>query len=186
MVLNGVTTLVKVAHVRLCHSRMPFGDTKMKGLTPAILVSRHRTGSLVSRHRTGSRRLPSAEHGRPTNRAKIYPSIRTPHLTSVPFHAFTKRYKREMYENCCRRCYRKCLLYPFRLLISCVPISGKVLKLEDLSSPEKFIPCTRTKLRGSSLPTLAIKAVSEIIISGFRVRCVKNLFMIITRKPTKD
>ena len=177
MVLNGVTTLVKVAHVRLCHSRMPFGDTKMKGLTPAILVSRHRTGS---------RRLPSAEHGRPTNRAKIYPSIRTPHLTSVPFHAFTKRYKREMYENCCRRCYRKCLLYPFRLLISCVPISGKVLKLEDLSSPEKFIPCTRTKLRGSSLPTLAIKAVSEIIISGFRVRCVKNLFMIITRKPTKD
>ena len=81
--LNGVTTLVKVAHVRLCHSRMPFGDAKRKGLTPSqLLLFLDIDGGLAQWTRQST--------GGPTNRDKLYPSIRRPHLTSVPFHVFTE------------------------------------------------------------------------------------------------
>jgi len=38
----------------------------------------------------GLAECPRQSTGDPTNRDKIYPSIRTPHLTSVPYHVFTE------------------------------------------------------------------------------------------------
>jgi hypothetical protein len=38
----------------------------------------------------GLAECPRQSTGDPTNRDKIYPSIRTPHLTSVPFRVFTE------------------------------------------------------------------------------------------------
>ena len=53
----------------------------IKGLTP---------GNSCSSTSTGSRPMPSAEYGRSDQSDKIYTSIRTPHLTSVPFHILTE------------------------------------------------------------------------------------------------
>jgi hypothetical protein len=70
----------------------------------------------------------------------------------------------------------------FDYFLSCIPIGGKILKLEGSFVTREVYSST---LRDSFLPTLAIKTASEIIISGFRVRCVKNLFARITRLPIK-
>jgi len=75
------------------------GMSQTKALRPMIkrgLARRRRDEGVDARQFLfldidgGLAECPRQSTGDPTNRDKIYPSIRTPHLTSVPFHVFTE------------------------------------------------------------------------------------------------
>src|SRR5207247_11326469 len=77
----------------------------------------------------------------------------------------------------------------FDYILSCITINGKILPLEGYfvtREVNNFFSYNITRFIDSSLQTLVIKTALEIIRSGYRVRCVKSPFMIITRKPIKD
>jgi hypothetical protein len=72
----------------------------------------------------------------------------------------------------------------FDYFLPCIPVNGRILKLGGVSSPEKSVPSSRITLRDSSPSAIAIETAFEIT-PAFLVSYVKNLFIRITRRPTK-
>ena len=102
----------------------------MKGLTLDNSCSSTSTGGLAE--------CPRQSTGGPTNRDKIYPSIRTPHLTSVPFHVFTEGTREKFMKPIADDVIVNAYYIHFDYFLSCIPISGKVLKLEGSFVTRKY------------------------------------------------
>ena len=78
----------------------------------------------------GLAECPRQSTGGPTNRDKIYPSIRTPHLTSPISRIYRRGTREKFMKPIADDVIVNAYYIHFDYFLSCIPISGKVLKLE--------------------------------------------------------